>query len=275
MNYQTSDEVNQYHFLGRHIIALQGAYKVRGLDDKSFRVNTFLYSGFVMSLGGSWLLVTAGHNLRALEESRNMRQVELLGYSLVDYFGSDATYHQPIPFNYVDAPKHFVHDEDSGIDFGLVSLSEYYQRLLERNNVTPFTEQDWRSPSSLNFEFHLMLGLPEQLTETIISVEDRTNPQLKMNFQLAIVTAEKLSDPPKGLEKPYERFFARLHGITPLHSIKGMSGGPVLGFMKVNDRYKYWVVAIQSSWLPESEIIIGCPIRVFIDILTKQISSNC
>ena len=67
MSDQTSAEANQYHFLGKHIIALQGAYEVPSSDGKPYEVKTFLYSGFVMSLGGFWVFVTAGHNLRALE----------------------------------------------------------------------------------------------------------------------------------------------------------------------------------------------------------------
>jgi hypothetical protein len=52
MSEQISDEANQYDFLGKHVIALQVAYQVRSSDGKSFRVDTFIYSGFVMSLGG-------------------------------------------------------------------------------------------------------------------------------------------------------------------------------------------------------------------------------
>jgi hypothetical protein len=104
---------------------------------------------------------------------------------LVDYIGPDASHHQPIPFDFVNAPKYFIHDEEMGLDFGLVALREYYQRLLEKNNVAPFTEQDWRSPSSLDFEFYMMMGLPEQLIETTINMTGRTDPELKMYYTWA------------------------------------------------------------------------------------------
>ena len=41
--------------------------------------------------------------------------------------------------------------------------------------------------------------------------------------------------------------------------IAGMSGGPIFAFEIVNGHGKYWLVALQSKWLPESKVIIGCP----------------
>jgi hypothetical protein len=51
-----------------------------------------------------------------------------------------------------------------------------------------------------------------------------------------------------------------------------MSGGPILGFSKQAD--KYWIVAIQSSWLPASKIIFGCPIPIIADFVEKMVAET-
>lgn len=119
-----------------------------------------------------------------------------------------------------------------------------------------------------------MIGLPNHLVETKINMSDETAPQLEMSFRPVILSAEKLNNPPKGSETASPRFFAKLHGIAPLHSIEGMSGCPILGVIRVDEGCKYWVVAVQSRWLSESQIIIGCPVDVFMGPLMETINSS-
>ena len=46
-------------------------------------------------------------------------------------------------------------------------------------------------------------------------------------------------------------------GVT---SIKGMSGGPVFALQHVaNGKLRYWLVGVQSSWLPDKRIVAVCP----------------
>ncbi len=69
MDNQTIGIVAQYHFLGQHLVALQGSYEYVNPDGKpTGSFGYFLHSGFVMSFREQWLLVTAGHILQNLEE---------------------------------------------------------------------------------------------------------------------------------------------------------------------------------------------------------------
>jgi hypothetical protein len=82
---------------------------------------------------------------------------------------------------------------------------------------------------------------------------------------------DKLDDPPNDLQvTTYPRFVGKLSDDLPLDTIKGMSGGPIFGFDQECSRY--WIVAIQSSWLPERKITFGCPIRVFATIVEKMLA---
>jgi len=50
----------------------------------------------------------------------------------------------------------------------------------------------------------------------------------------------------------------------------GMSGGPIFGF-RHGPPMTYWVVAIQSSWLPSEGIVFGCPLPIMAELLTTWI----
>lgn len=261
MNDQTDQGDTRYNFLAQHLVALEGSYEYLGSDKRpTGSFGHFLYSGFVMSLRGQWLLVTAGHILQDLQERLEKRQVELLSCYLIDYFGPNAKSHSPIPFTFKAAPNFHVHDEDMGLDFGLIRLSGYYQGLLEKNRIVPFTERDW-APSETLFNFYMMIGIPESFIDV---KPDETH--FDVVFRAAIVAVSPENDPPESMQRKFPRFVGRLGNIAPLETMRGMSGAPILGFAKENNGYRYRVVAIQSSWL-KPDLIAGCPVGIFINWL--------
>src|SRR5262249_54517786 len=59
-------------------------------------------------------------------------------------------------------------------------------------------------------------------------------------------------------------FVGQLPRQLDIPDIRGMSGGPILGFRRNKDnQWEYWVVALQSWWFPDRRIIFGCSLPEF------------
>jgi hypothetical protein len=69
------------------------------------------------------------------------------------------------------------------------------------------------------------------------------------------------------------RFVGQINPEHNVGSIAGMSGGPIICFRE-DDFEPYFVAAIQSSWLPDSRITFGCPIKVMLDIAHEFLAEN-
>jgi hypothetical protein len=48
-----------------------------------------------------------------------------------------------------------------------------------------------------------------------------------------------------------------------------MSGGPIFGLKFEGEQTKYWIVAIQSSWLSDERIVFGCPLPIFASMMVE------
>ena len=60
-----------------------------------------------------------------------------------------------------------------------------------------------------------------------------------------------------------------------LNSIVGMSGGPIFGFRRYpNGEQRYWVVALQSWWDPETRTIYGCPVPIFARLVAEAFAND-
>ena len=146
------------------------------------------------------------------------------------------------------------------IDFGLVSLLTLHKQQMEANHIQPITERDWMGIQNVEFDDnkHFMLGFTERFTR----YEQSLNPAyIEASIQPMVIPITKLDPPPEEFKTTYPRFVGKLNDDFPFDDIKGMSGGPIFGFGK-KEQDRYWIVAVQSSWLPDERIIFGCPIQV-------------
>ena len=260
-------------FFSRHLVSLSGWYYATSATEVELRQPRFFsYSGFILSIHGLWCLATAGHILGDLEQHLKDGSIRVTRYELLDDFGPDVISHDPIPFNYGRAPKYFINDKEAGLDFALIGLGQYYQGLLQANGIVPVSEENWNKQHEVEFGQHMMIGLPQK------SIEASTwRKQGVVHFEAFVrpmtIDVEKLHEAPAGTrETRYPRFIGKIRGNLPLDDIGGMSGGPILGFSKEAD--KYWIVAIQSSWLPESKIVFGCPIPVITEFVEKMVAEK-
>jgi hypothetical protein len=258
-------------YFSRHLVSLSGWYHATSSnEEETSQLQFFSYSGFIISFQGLWCLATAGHILEDLEQHLREESIRVVRYALLDDFGPDVISHDPIPFDYRRAAKFHINDREAGLDFALIGLGPYYQGLLQANGIVAVSQENWERQHEVDFGHHMMIGLPQKAIEA-----STWKGQGKVHFQAFVrpmtIDIEKLDKLPEGTVKTrYPRFIGKINGGLPLDDISGMSGGPILGFSKQGD--KYWIVAIQSSWLSASKIVFGCPIPIIADFVEKMVA---
>ncbi|MFO1021577.1 MAG: hypothetical protein U0903_12905 [Planctomycetales bacterium] len=247
-----------FRFFCRHFIGLTGAYVF--VDENGKEVGErrcFVYSGFVLSIKGRWMIATAGHILKTFDE--NADRIWLAESSIIDSFGDGHSKHS-IPFNLKDAPKFYRYDKELGVDFGLIMLNSNVERLLQANNIVPIDEQNWINLEADKATFHILIGLP-----TCFQDEKGILSGKRYQLSPAMLIVNKLDPTPDNIpQTEYSRFVGQIDNRLNF-DILGMSGGPIIGFSP--DRTRYWVVAIQSGWLAKRKINFGCPIQVFTSLV--------
>lgn len=260
-------------FFSRHLVSLSGWYHAtRPNEEESGQLQFFSYAGFIISFHGLWCLATAGHILEDLEQHLREGTIRVVRYALLDDFGPEVISHDPIPFDYGRAPKYYINNKEAGLDFALIGLGHYYQGLLQANGIVAISQENWAKQHEVDFGKHMMIGLPQKAIEA-----STWKSQGKVHFEAFVrpmtIDVEKLDELPEGTrETRYPRFIGKINGDLPLDDISGMSGGPILGFSKEAD--KYWIVAMQSSWLSESKIVFGCPITIIADFVEKMVAET-
>ena len=266
------DWAEKLQFFARHLVCLGGVYRL--IDEHGHQVGpsqTFVHSGWILSIHGRWCLVTAGHVLKQLKERIQDRAIQITEWFLIDSFGPQAKHPEPIPLTYDTLAKLQVEDEQAGLDFALMALTPYYELALQKNGIVPVDERNWLNQHEVKFEHYLLLGIP--MRESATSKVNRDEHQLSLDMDLRpyALRIDALENPPNDLPKTtYQRFIGKVDDQCTEEIMDGMSGGPIFGFAK--DRY--WIVAVQSSWRPWSKIVFGCPVPVFAGLIEKILSEN-
>ena len=265
-----------FRYFCRHLVSLSGWYYSNDPNDAEIKgVNFFAYSGFIFSINNNWFWGTAGHILEGLEFDLKNNSIKVKECFLVDCFGNEAISYDPIPFDYENSQKFFVNDIKAGLDIGFIPLSIYYQNLLKANGVIPIQEKNWIYQNQVEFSDHyIIIGLPKKL----IKIENHTsllNKELRAFLLPAMLPITRLDKFPNDLlETEYPRFVGKLKDDLSVNYIKGMSGGPIIGFNK--EKTRYWIVAIQSSKLDGSDldrnkIVFACPLPIFASLVENII----
>jgi hypothetical protein len=214
-----------------------------------------------MEVEGYWLLVTAGHIIHNIETALKQGTARIVRANLIDCLGAGATHIQPIPFPYESAEKYYEYDANKRTDFGFVSIPPLICRNLTVNKIAPVDWPNWMNQESVNFEAFFMLGLPTELMQQHIGdpgMRDRSH----VSITPVMLPVQRLSEIPNDLKSIQEpRFYGQI--LAPdsvLRDIDGMSGGPIIGLRQRSDGWGlYWIVAIQSSWIPSRRIMIAYP----------------
>jgi hypothetical protein len=253
-------------FFGRHIVALGGTY-VR-LDEKGNPKGPetfFCYSACVLAVRDEWWIATAGHIFNAIERMTNRGEIRILSQSLADYFGVQQNDPHPIPFDFMSMRK--VWKDEDGLDFAVIPLPPFYRRQLEGGHIRPFDELAWRIPQDIETFKFAIVGFPDHLiAESRLSRDEPVVGYVKP----VLAFVEGL---PCDSSQDHSRFCGRLLG--KLSSAVGLSGGPVLAFLKQPDgKWLYCFIGIQSSWEESTRIVYGCPVHVFLPIAEKMLNEE-
>lgn len=217
-------------------------------------LHTFIVTSFVMSVAGKWFLITAGHCLRDIEANIIGDGYTISQCHLIDYIGLDATHKKPIPFDFLNARYEYCDVE--GFDYGIIFITDYYKALLERNNIHPLNEEVWKKQRT-KVDFYMLLGVPSELTK----IDNNMNVQ----FMPSMYSVEPIDERPEGFpETDAPVFYGKVIIEGGVSRIEGMSGGPIFGFHEdEKGQLKYWLIALQSSWLPEAHFIKACRTSLF------------
>ncbi len=243
-------------FFCRHLVVICVTYQVTGEQEPHF----FAAPATVICFGAVPNLLTAGHVVKDLTRLFANKSVGVTNCCLADTFGNDTVSDHPIPFDFESAAKGYI-DKD-GLDFGLVALNDRYVRLLEANKIVALYRENWTYTDDQSFNFYAVLGLPSEFTSFDPKAADLT---AKVTPTLLIV--DELAELPDGVKSTkYDRFAGLIRPVDGISDLKGMSGGPILGF-KIGPPMRYWVVAIQSSWIKSRRITFGCPISLIVRIV--------
>ena len=107
-----------------------------------------------------------------------------------------------------------------------------------------------------------MLGLPAEYTS------DRVNADGEGTVAATLIGVTRLEELPEGIpETRHPRFVGQLGANFPLQSVRGMSGGPILGF-NFEEPVRYWIVALQSTWLRDRRLVFACPLPTLASLMT-------
>ncbi len=214
----------------------------------------------MIEISDHWFLVTAGHVLRKID---NYVQAgyEIVKSRFIDTLPSQSTSNMAIPFEY-EPEDVFYADADKGMDFGVMAVRDFYRRAMEKNGVVPLNESTWGEPAG-KAERYLMLGVPEELCEV---------GEHKIDFANMIHVVEPLEERPIWFDEfSTPMFYGRVQLNSAVKSLSGMSGGPILALCEVDGKLRYWVTAVQGSWIAPTRDIAACRIRPFAELLKDSI----
>ncbi|MGR9416087.1 hypothetical protein ELH75_23305 [Rhizobium leguminosarum] len=241
-------------FLARHFVAISVNSRIKG-DHGPDRF--FVASGLLIRIGDILGILTAGHVVEYIDEAVNHPDILSIGCQLLDTFGDTKLSDLGVPYDLKTSPRLHFHNDEQGLDFGVLFLHEHQARLIEKHNIIPLTYEASRNePADLDVFF--LLGLPAELTSERVSPSGNATVGMTM-LRLKKVEAEEQTT-------LFPRFIATIDSQTDLQSLEGMSGGPIFGF-NTERLNKYWIVAIQSSWKKSERKIFGCPVTHIYDIL--------
>lgn len=244
-----------------HLVALGVTFEHKDSKKLQSALQFAAYAGTLIKIHNTICFLTAGHILKDLEQALKSDQVQIKRAVLADTFGLHCVSNHPIPFDLRNAKLFYIDDDLEGLDFGVIILEPYYVRLLALNGMVALEEKNWIHQHNVKFEGYLMLGLPEEFTSLSVNGDAGVKPTM--------LRVERLDcAPASAAQTQYPRFVGQLPQGLPLKSVSGMSGGPIFGFSH-RPELRYWVVALQSSWVPDRGIVYGCPVPILASLMTE------
>lgn len=263
-------------YFGRHLVGLMGTYfRLDSSGNDIGNEQFFAFSGFAMSLRNVWYLVTAGHCIEDLEKAVAGSHIHLTSTRLADFFGSEAKVEDTSYFDYQANPKLYIYDKAAGLDFAVLPLRDWYRATLTANGVEAITEGHWINQDIGACSFFAILGFPTVLVNDPAKLHPYGDRMAGVVNPVMVFVDPVTTTPQYVPATTFSWFVGKVKSAQHLSDIKGMSGGPVFGFRKRHDgQLEYWIIALQSSWYPQSRITLGCPVRTFAALVEAELGAS-
>ncbi len=253
--FKRGDQFDAVGWLARHFIHLQCYIRVPGHRDHF----PWGISGAVVEVDGEWFFATAGHCLRYVEE-KTEEGWEFRDWHIDDTANSEAKWDKVGPFDFRGAHKAKYFEEGIGVDYGFVHLRYGYTLAMRQNGIVPFTTDDWQI-SAEGYDEFCLLGVPQETVKTgAVPAELRKDVSL-IQIESADDTIVSMEAKSKAFGRHFFRIVSDMECILPgVTSIKGMSGGPVIGVEWDGLDGTYSWLGLLSGWNPTTKVLDVMPI---------------
>lgn len=244
-----------FRTVGPHFVTLSCVQ--RQVSTSKERV--FVFSGFLVEVDDVWFYVTAGHILRDIRISiQNGDTFDV--WRLGDQTAGAKFGYAAIPFHFELDDWLIVEIDYLGLDYAAVPLRDLYRKQLVAGGCVAIGPNAW-SDHVTEHDFWALVGIPSES----IDYDDKT----LITAKVVVIPVTPTKAPEMANDKAQNQFYAKLSAdsIDRVTDVDGMSGGPVFALKKIEDKWMYGVIGVQSAWYPSSRVVAVCPFSSFGDAL--------
>jgi hypothetical protein len=247
----------------KHFVCL--TYRARPPDDPNATNPPMHYAScFIVEVEKHWFLVTAGHI------ANDLKRAVAKGYIV-----SDATLHDKLaghsypfglPFHMEVSDWATIENDPAGTDYAALLLTSLTVQGLFSGGIRGMSEEIWGTETLAEYEHWLLVGIPSETHKVVRG---------QLVLKPTVMVLRPSERPPEALGPTGEKVFAQLvsqpEDQVRVGDIDGMSGGPIFGLRVVENRLRYWLVGVQSSWFKTSRVVGICPMLRFLLTLRKVV----
>lgn len=230
---------------------------------ESWDLRSDFHTGFLFSIHGILLVVTAGHVIDAIHsigrEGRVIRRFRIADRGPQDGNNTGV----PVRFDHAPAMKLFNWDKKDEHDYGCLAIPPFEANAILAGGTVRALDITTIPDHTEYFDAYVLLGFPNSArTDTHHCHSLFHRHRMHHGCPLLPVTPLPKDLIPAIIDQSVPRFIAKID-VSPdddpkLADIHGMSGGPVFGLRMHSDRVECKLVAIQSGWHKPSNTITAC-----------------
>jgi hypothetical protein len=218
-----------------------------------------LYTGMLLEYKGITVWLTAGHVIRHLRDVRSRFSPSCVRASWYTDHEQPSASRIPIAFDQL-----FLFELDSrGVDIGFASIDHYSRGVIGANpKCRALTSVAWAARAVPKQDTHFLVGYAKEHTSVDSLPLCGREVQVGVRFALTCLGVREIqprATEPQEFWHHEEAFYGELVALKreqeQIHSIEGMSGGPI--FLAYDERggVRYHLVAVQSAWLPSEAVL--------------------
>lgn len=255
----------------KYVIALSIGYTVEDKNGGEDEAGCAFCTGFLLCYHNEFMWLTAGHVLEIVDGifKSNFHNIHSVAWN--DNDGVKGISKIPVDYNRLRRYK-VVNNE---CDIGVILFKKGdldFENIRNNLNNKWFV---WENSSLLEPDGFCLIGFPVEVAKTKVLVQG-SKAHCNYDTQIMCFPVEKIKPDKSRRADDFWKHAGWFYGKAlpirkddgkQLEDIKGMSGGPIISFNVSPDGViKFWPVAIQSTWLPNSRILCGTPISKAVEL---------